>query len=135
MSDTAPGDAVSRFNHAGSAAHELARTMNAWKNVVMDYEKQAEVAAIADVNYTDEKRNYVKREQAKDPKLSSAKANDWADAEEVIQQARLEHLLEDARLDAMKKKLDWFRAETDRLRTLVVDERDERKRDAVIQPG
>jgi hypothetical protein len=135
MSNLQTPEGARRFTEAHGAAFELARTMNAWKNVVMDYEKQSEVAAVADVNYTDERRNWVKREQMKDPKLSSAKANDWADAEETIQQARLEHLLEDARLDSMKKKLDWFKAEVERLRTLTVDEREERKRDAFTQPG
>jgi hypothetical protein len=35
----------------------------------------------------------------------------------------------------MKKKIDWLKAEMDRLRTAAVNEREERKLDKTHQPG
>jgi hypothetical protein len=138
MTDLAPQGGVPgqrRFAAVGSAAAQYALVMNEWKNVVIDYEEQALNTAQADFNYHDAKRTYVKREQAANPKLTSAKANDWAEAEDEISTLKLEHLLEDARLDAMQKKLRWFEAESKRLQSMNTNEREERKLDGIHQPG
>jgi hypothetical protein len=133
---TGPGNPNQRrFAPEGSAAAVWARVANEWRNVIIDYEAQALATAQAEFNYKDTKRRHIRAAQLKEPKLTTAKATDFAEVDEEIATLNLEYMLEAARLDAMQKKLRYLEAEHKRFQSMNTNERQERELDRQHQPG
>lgn len=117
------------------AQFRLNQVLIQWRNLILEYENQAPIAGTAEANYRGLKATSIRKMCFADQKLAISKAEFFADGEDEVKEAMFERMLEAARLDTMKRKLQWFSAEVDRLRTLVVSEREERKLDSSYQQG
>lgn len=133
MSDVVSG--VRQMQVSGGTQFVLNQTLLAWKNIAIDYENQTMIASTSEANYKIEVRRIKRELVAKNPKITSARAQEMAESEENMLDAYFEYKVEEARLDGMKVKLKWLEAEVGRLRSLVVTERGDRQADSFTQPG
>lgn len=106
-----------------SAQEDLNRTLIDWSALTHEYRVQAPAAARAEAAYRSTRAREVRTLIIDDPKMGVSKAEYLADGSPDVEAKLLERLVADATIDAMRKRLLWFEAETDRLRTLVVTER------------
>ena len=105
-----------------SAQLDLNHTLAAWSTLTLEYRKQAPKAARAEAAYRSQRAKEIRTLIIEDG-MPVSKAEYVADASPDVEAKLLDRLVEDAVIDAMKQRLRWFDAETDRLRSLVVTER------------
>lgn len=106
-----------------SAQHDLNQTLIQWSQLTLEFRRQAPIAARAEAAYRSTRAREIRTLLIEDSKMSVSKAEYIADGSPDVEGKLLERMVADAQIDAMKQRLKWFEAETDRLRTLVVTER------------
>jgi hypothetical protein len=106
-----------------SAQLDLNDRLIAWSTLTIDYREAAPRAARNEAAYRSTRAREIRTLLMDDPKMSVSKAEYIADGSPDVEAKLLERLVSEAEIDAMKQRLKWFDAETDRLRTLVVTER------------
>ena len=106
-----------------SAQHDLNITLAGWSTLTHEYRLQAPKAATAAAKSRSARAREIRTLLIEDPKMAIGRAEYLADGSEDVEAMLLERLVADAVIDAMKQRLKWFEAETDRLRSLVVTER------------
>jgi hypothetical protein len=102
--------------------------------LVADFEAAEPLAAQAEADYRREKARFQLRYRHMH-KCSEKTALLQAEADERISNLHQNMLVSQAQIWAMKEKLEWFKAELARLRSLGVDQRVERQLDMVHQPA
>lgn len=105
-----------------SAQLDLNKTLAAWSTLTHEYRTAAPRAAKAEAEYRSTRAREIRTLVISDGTPVS-KAEYIADGSPDVEKKLLERMVEAATLDAMKQRLKWFEAETDRLRSLVVTER------------
>lgn len=111
-----------------SAQMDLNRTLAGWNTLTHEYRDAAPKAAEAEAKYRSTRAREIRTLLIEDPKMAISRAEYLADGSPEVEAMLLDRLVQDAIVDAMQKRMKWFEAETDRLRTLVVTER---KQDAL----
>jgi hypothetical protein len=106
-----------------SAQIDLNTTLAGWSQLTHDYRKAAPDAAAAEARYRSTRSREIRTLLIEDPKMAIGRAEYLADGSPEVEKMLLDRLVADAQIDAMKQRLKWFEAETDRLRSLVVTER------------
>jgi hypothetical protein len=106
-----------------SAQQDLNQTLIDWSTLTHQYRDAAPEAAKAEAGYRSTRAREIRTLIIDDPKMAVTKAEYLADGSPDVEAKLLARLVADATVDAMKQRLKWFEAETDRLRTLVVTER------------
>lgn len=106
-----------------SAQLDLNETLVGWSKLTHEYRQAAPDAAKAEATYRSTRAREIRTLLIEDPKMAIGRAEYLADGSPDVEAKLLDRLVKDATIDAMKQRLKWFEAETDRLRTLVVTER------------
>lgn len=105
-----------------SAQIELNTTLAQWSVLTLDYRREAPKAGEAEARYRSTRAREIRTLIISD-NMPVSKAEYVADGSPEVEKMLLERLVAQATIDAMQKRLKWFEAEADRLRSLVVTER------------
>lgn len=118
-----------------TAQQELNERLIEWNRLTHDYRMAAPDAARAEAAYRSTRSREIRTLLIDDPKMSVAKAEYIADGSPDVEAKLLDRLVKDATIDAMKQRLRWLENDSDRLRTLVVTEREQDKLHTHYGPG
>lgn len=118
-----------------SAQDDLNATMVRWHQLTLEYRDAAPRAARAEAEYRSTRAREIRTLIIQDEKTPVSKAEYIADGSPDVEAKLLARMVEDATVDAMRQRLKWFQAEVDRLRTLVVTEREQDKMHATYGQG
>lgn len=96
-----------------------------WRELTVAYSNTVEEAASLDSRYKTAWAKALVKAKHDDPKMPVDVLKALADSDPAVEELSIDRFVMQARVDALKKKLDWARAYADNLRTQVVNDRAE----------
>ena len=94
-----------------------------WDEIINAFRNAVHNQAVSEARYKHDRAVFIAEQRAADPKLSQSAAETLADADPVLNDARIARLGSDAEVEAFKQKLIWCRSQADALRSEVASER------------
>lgn len=108
-----------------------------WGDSVREWEDACMAAAQLKAIYDHAHAGFMQDKRKDDPKLPVSGAELLADSDPGVHEKNLARLEAEARVDGIRKRLDWYEARSDAARTTVANEREEARvwASAPIAPG